>query len=507
MLFNSYSFIFLFLPVALLGFYALRAGLGYRAAIWFLGAASLTFYFAGAPTHLWLILASIAFNFLASTWISRSAGGGRLALLWLAIAANLATLGYFKYFDFFATTAAQFLGAGVPALRIVLPIGISFYTFTQIAFLVDVYRRTVFETSFASYVLFVSFFPHLIAGPILHHKEMMPQFVRSRHRDPWQNLTVGAAMFAIGLFKKTVIADTISLAANAVFDQAQVGGAVTLIPVWVGVLSYGLQIYFDFSGYSDMAIGLGRMFGIDLPINFDSPYKSVSIMEFWRRWHITLSRFLRDYLYIPLGGNRRGDARRYLNVFVTMVLGGLWHGAGWTYLAWGALHGVYLAINHLWRDVGRRHGLPALPRPIAAVLTFFSVMVAWVPFRAGDMATALRMWRGMFGLSGIALPDWLPGIVGAIGIPLAKQPAIGAALPVVALLFLWCWLAPNSQEVMLRARVGLTTRGYRLPAAPKGMARIVMWRPGPVAALAFGSLFGIALRAVSQSSDFIYFQF
>jgi D-alanyl-lipoteichoic acid acyltransferase DltB (MBOAT superfamily) len=389
MLFNSIAFLAVFLPGALAIYWALRKFHFHTGAIVALAAASYGFYIYGETTYPWLIVASIAFNYIFGRLISTRAGAARHLLFACAIIANLAALGYFKYANFFTDNLRDLTGISLLDVRVILPIGISFFTFTQIAFLVDAYRGLVTEADPIRYFLFVTFFPHLIAGPILHHKEMMPQFAR---RDPGRlldSLGAGIPLFAIGLFKKSVIADSISLFVTPLFAQAAAGHHLTLLEAWMAALGYTAQIYFDFSGYSDMAIGLGRMFAIDLPINFNSPYKSTSIIEFWRRWHITLSRFLRDYLYIPLGGNRRGPARRYVNLFATMVLGGMWHGAGWTFLLWGALHGFYLFICHLWQ-----HLLPRLRlgRFAGGAVTLLCVVFAWVPFRATSLPAAINIW-------------------------------------------------------------------------------------------------------------------
>ena len=282
----------------------------------------------------------------------RAAGRQLQGKRWLlvAIAANLALLAYYKYAIFFVANAQRLIGHVGPLPEIVLPLGISFFTFTQIAFLVDAHRGLAREYSFTHYTLFVTYFPHLIAGPILHHREMMPQFDRrSTYTLDWDNVAVGLTMFIIGLFKKTVIADDMAAFASPAFDAAAGGTQLTLLEAWGAALAYTFQIYFDFSGYTDMALGASRMFGIVLPLNFRSPYKAANIIDFWRRWHITLSRFLRDYVYIPLGGNRKTVPRRYENLLLTMLVGGLWHGAGWTFVFWGALHGIYLVVNHGWR--------------------------------------------------------------------------------------------------------------------------------------------------------------
>jgi len=336
-----------------------------------------------------------------------------------AIAANLALLGYFKYGGFFLENVDGLLGRPFADPRIVLPLGISFFTFTQIAYLVDTWKGRANERNPVHYALFVTYFPHLIAGPILHHSEMMPQFrIPLTYQFDFDKFTTGLCIFAFGLFKKVVLADGVAKFVAPVFDSAERGVAVSLPDAWGGALAYTFQLYFDFSGYCDMAIGLSWLFGIALPLNFDSPYKATSIIAFWRRWHMTLSRFLRDYLYIPLGGNRHGSARRYINLFATMTIGGLWHGAGWTFVAWGALHGAYLWANHAWSTATHtRLNLVAVPPPvrstIAWLLTFLAVVVGWVLFRARTIAGAGQVLAGMAGLHGIVPGSPRPALVWA----------------------------------------------------------------------------------------------
>ena len=318
--------------------------------------------------------------------------------------ANLAALGFYKYINFAIEIFDTVWPHPLQPLSVTLPLGISFFTFTQIAYLSDVTLGRTNERNFIKYVLFVTYFPHLIAGPIMHHREMMPQFAAAKPRLKPDRLAIGLTIFAIGLFKKAVIADYLATIVNPVFAAAA-KGAISTLDAWGGTLAYSLQIYFDFSGYCDMAIGMSFLFGIVLPFNFDAPYKSRSIAEFWHRWHITLSRFLRDYLYIPLGGNRRGEARRNYNLAVTMLVGGLWHGAGWTFIVWGGLHGLFLIVNHGWLKLKERQ--PALARAsktpayagISLALTQLCVAVAWVFFRADLLATAHRVIAAMCGLA------------------------------------------------------------------------------------------------------------
>ena len=452
MLFNSYGFIFLYLPAVLLGFFWLaRIGQAYSAA--WLAAASLFFYGYWNPAYLGLLLISVVCNYTFGMWISRahSRGSAKTAgrLLATAITANLLLLGYYKYAYFFLANIDLAAGLHLALGAIILPLGISFFTFTQIAFLVDAWQGKVREYSFIHYTLFVTYFPHLIAGPILHHAEMMPQFAqRTNYRVDWENIANGLLLFTLGLCKKTLWADSFAPYANAIFGGIQHGNMPTIYEAWSGALAYTMQIYFDFSGYTDMALGIALMFNIRLPVNFESPYKSTSIIEFWRTWHMTLSRFLRDYLYIPLGGNQRGKPRRYANLMATMLLGGLWHGAGWTYICWGGLHGIYLAINHLWRASVRPVTLPWLPARLfrlgAGAITFVSVVLAWVLFRSADMAHAIVMLKAMAGMAARPIPfaDVVHGQL------LIMTDLRGRELAVLLLsAFAWVWLLPNSTRL------------------------------------------------------------
>jgi len=390
MLFNSYDYLVYFLPVAVLGYFAL--GSQPRWSVRWLVAASLVFYGWWNPRYVPLILASVAFNFVVAILIQRAHRARPLVIA--GVAGNLVLLGVYKYSDFLLRALA---GAGIVPLvqlHLALPLGISFFTFTQIAFLVDVARARAREATLSNYALFVTFFPHLLAGPIIHHSEMMPQFASTANkRVAWDNVARGLFLLAIGLAKKTLIADPLAPLVASGFDHAHAIGA---LDAWLSVLAYTLQIYFDFSGYTDMALGAALLFNIRLPINFDSPYRALDLRDFWHRWHITLSRFLREYLYIPLGGNRRAEPRVLANLLVTFLLGGLWHGAAWTFVAWGALHGVGLCCVHVWKRTGT-----ALPPIVAWAITFLFVAIAWVFFRAPSLPDALAMLRAMSGFAGI----------------------------------------------------------------------------------------------------------
>lgn len=398
MLFNSFPFFLVFLPLALLGYFLLSK-YSLRLSIIFLLLASLAFYSYWDVAYLPLLLLSICCNFTIGRVVSKRQETGRKReakrWLWAGLAFNLLLLVFFKYFDFVISTVATLTGAPFQPLGITLPIGISFFTFTQIAYLVDCHAGKVKDYQPESYGLFVTYFPHLIAGPILHHKEMMPQFVQAEsHVFSRGRLIVGLSFFTIGLFKKVILADGIARYVAPVFDLHH--AHLSMLEAWAGALAYTFQLYFDFSAYCDMAYGLSYMFGIILPINFFSPYKATSIIDFWRRWHITLSNFLRDYLYIPLGGNRKGGFLRYRNLLITMLLGGLWHGANWTFVVWGGLHGLYLIVNHALRHLlGERSNLAV--RAGGALATFFAVVLAWVFFRASSIDVALDVLQAMGG--------------------------------------------------------------------------------------------------------------
>ncbi|MDN5087349.1 MBOAT family O-acyltransferase [Aliarcobacter butzleri] len=400
MLFNSYEFIFIFLPVMFVVYFYLNSKrLILGAKIW-LVVGSLFFYSYWNVIYLPLILLSIFVNYGVGLSLvnHEKIRISSKTILSFGIVFNLGLLGYFKYTDFFLDNFNGIFGTNIPLPHIILPLGISFFTFTQIAFLVDAYKQEAKEYSLINYMLFVTYFPHLLAGPILHHKEMMPQFASKYNWvKNYRNIALGLFIFSIGLFKKVVIADTFAVWANAGFDTAT---TLNLIEAWATSLSYTFQLYFDFSGYTDMAIGISLMFNIKLPINFNSPYKALSIQDFWRRWHMTLSRFLRDYLYIPLGGNRKGNIRTYVNLVTTFLLGGLWHGAGWTFIIWGLLHGIALAIHRFWQSLGFR-----MNKILAWFITFNFINITWIFFRAKDFESAMKVLGSMFFFDNVVLPS------------------------------------------------------------------------------------------------------
>ncbi|MDH5755207.1 MAG: MBOAT family protein [Nitrospinota bacterium] len=452
MLFNSYEFILAFLPVTFLAYFLLNSWRFGHAATIFLVMASLFFYGWWNPLYLPLILASILVNYWAGRMLGDMEDGAyaRKAVFVGAIGFNLLLLGFFKYADFTIGNLNMALGAHVGLLGLTLPLAISFFTFQQIAYVVDSRRRLTQGADFFHYALFVCFFPQLIAGPIVHYSETMPQFARARNRIiDYKNISAGLFIFFIGLFKKSVVADSLSVWAIAGFDTAS---TLSFFEAWGASLSYTFQLYFDFSGYCDMAIGAALLFNIRLPINFNSPYKATDIRDFWRRWHITLSRFLRDYLYIPLGGNRLGVSREAANIMVVFTLGGLWHGASWTFVVWGAMHGAAMLIHRVWIAAGAR-----MPRTLAWLVTFLFVNTTWVFFRAKDFDAASKVLGGMFGFNGITMPtifgmkaDFFTGMGLETGWWLQPIGNVGGVImaPVLALCFVVALFARNSLELL-----------------------------------------------------------
>lgn len=505
MLFNSYSFIFAFLPISVLGYWIIKANFGPVWSVTALAIASYIFYLINEPNYPIMLIGSIIFNLIMGQYIINANGRKKGFITALGILVDLLLLAYFKYFGLILATLKDFSLFNESVPNIPLPAGISFYTFTQIAFLVDCYAKKVTKFSTPSYFLFVTLFPHLIAGPILHHKEMVSQFEKNKKLSFSNHLLAGLIIFTIGLSKKTIIADSVSPLATAIFASAQAGHQPGFIEAWVGAIAYSIQIYFDFSGYSDMAIGIALMLGIRLPVNFNSPYKAVSIVDFWRRWHITLSRFLRDYLYIALGGSRRGSFRRYLNLLITMTLGGLWHGASWTFAVWGAAHGFALIITHAWDAIKKRFSFSGLPKPFAITTTLLLVVFLWVPFRADGFECMWRLWQGMTGHFGLGLPHFniLQGMANKLGLKQTIVPfSVIDLITVAGAIFLACF-APNTQEIMARYRPGLDSPGYHaIPKSNRFSIKIRM-----LVAVVFGILLGIAVGFISPQSEFIYFRF
>ena len=492
MLFSTFEFLFVFLPVVVVGFVLLaKTRWGALSRGW-LVFSSFVFYAVWRSEHIPLLAGSILANYFLGLGVSRARENAmRRILLILGVGLNLGLLAYFKYAGFFAGNLQDLgmLEFSLPAIA--LPLGISFFTFQQIAYLLDVSRERRAERNLLNYAFFVSFFPQLVAGPIVHHREMLSQLRRSSFGTVRAtDLAVGLSLLTIGLAKKLLIADQLGLYADPVFAHSDGGGALGPLDAWIGLLAYTGQLYFDFSGYCDMATGLARMFGLLLPLNFFSPYKAGSIIEFWRRWHITLSRFLRDSLYIPLGGNRVAKWRHFLNLGIVMFLGGLWHGAAWTFAFWGLLHGFYLAANNAWRGVlGERWGRVRLFRSyrVAAwALTISAVMVAWAFFRAGSFGSAGRL---------------LGGLVSSNGESKIVEDPIEALLFALAALAL-CLLAPNSMELWRRYRPAIGVGAYLESMKSNWSCRLNFRTAAFTAALLV-----ISCMRLMEVSPFLYFEF
>jgi alginate O-acetyltransferase complex protein AlgI len=517
MLFNSLPFIFVFLPITLLGYYLLiRAGLA-RWIFVFLVVASLLFYTVWNPPYLFLLLISMGGNYIFGSWLDARREKGS-ALAWptgLGIAFNLAILFYFKYANFFIDNLNLVAGTSYNLERIILPLAISFYTLQQIAFLVDVVRGEIRPSGIWRYATFVIFFPQLIAGPIVHYKEMMPQFFgRQLGRFATANLTIGLTIFAIGLFKKTVLADSAALYASPLYDAAQAGAVIGLLAAWKAAICYTLQLYFDFSGYSDMALGLARMFGIKLPPNFHSPLRAASIIDYWRRWHMTLQQFIVAYMYQPLvipltrWGAAKGFGKWQMFTLTTaaptivlFLVIGFWHGAAWTFVIFGGMHGIYLSINEWWRMLkrkARKKAKPGIPDMVFYhALTLLCVVVANVVFRAESVEAATRIWAGMVRF-------------GELAQLLAILPTHAAELiiePFAFIVFCAALIAffPNTQQIMGRYSPILNWDKWRgVALAPMRME----WRLTVSWAVFMGVVLFLGVAFVSRGqSEFIYFNF
>lgn len=515
------------MPITLLVFFLTSRKKEYidqQIPIYWLVAASLFFYGKYKIINLPLFLLSMATNYglgyLLSNVVQKIET--KKLVLTLGIIFNLGLICYFKYSGFLVSSINQFAGTKFNVPTIVIPLAISFFTFQQIAYLVDAYKCESKDYNFLKYMLFVSFFPHLIAGPIVHHKEILPQFETAFvYRFSQNNLAIGLTVFMAGLFKKVVFADRIAEFSDLAFAAAAQGIDLTFSEAWVGALGYSLQLYFDFSGYSDMAIGAAYMLGVRLPLNFNSPYKSISIVDFWRRWHITLSHFLRDYLYIPLGGSRKGELRRYSNLVVTMLLGGLWHGAGWTFILWGGLHGICLVVNHLYRSVRKNlgHNLKNdgwLLRGLGWLATFIAVVISWVLFRANNFESATLILKSMFGFNGIELPIFLEPYLGflrnlgigflgfSVNVGISQKYATFG----IILLLLVAWLTPNTQEWMGNYSPTLTEPiDHNQGKWQQKFWHALSWRPNKIWTLIVAGLTSLCLLCFSRVSEFLYFQF
>ena len=540
MLFNSYEFIFLFLPVTVLIFYQLGKFGNKKLTILWLVAASFFFYAWWNPPYFWLLLLSICVNYgigcaLNQCRADESRRRARLFLT-LGIVFNLGAIGYYKYFNFFIDTTNSLLGTSIVLDQIVLPLGISFYTFQQISYLMDSFEGQAKGYRFIDYCLFVSFFPQLIAGPIVTHDEMLPQFSqREKEKFNEEDMAVGLTIFSIGLFKKVIVADSVAIYATSVFNAAHQGVSLTLFESWIGALAYALQIYFDFSGYSDMAIGGARMFGIKLPLNFNSPYKAVNIIDFWARWHMTLTRFLNRYLYNPIAmslSRRRMQMGKSLirrgmgspgafteliaiPTMITMLLAGFWHGAGWQYIIFGLLHGFYLTVNHGWNMLQKLMGDDLRKSRwwrdrLGQFATLIAVVISLVFFRAEGVGDAFSILQGMFGVNGVSLPisfskqlavlqNWNITFNGLI--PHLKLETL-EVVSWISLLFIFVWLAPNTQQWMVKFEPVLDDKFARLSKHD-----YFQWQPTRGWAAIAATIALISILNLARVSEFIYFQF
>lgn len=507
MLFSSFPFIVAFLPLSLL-IYFLLSKINAKCGLFSLVALSTVFYGWNNPTFLFWIYLSISLNFLAAKIMVKGKYDKKMIFIGTLIF-NVSLLIFFKYLSFFTLNINTLFQLNLPVKTIELPLAISFFTFQQIGFLVDVYKKEESLPRFMEYSSFIIFFPQLIAGPIVKHSDYLPQIQQKKTFKPnWQSISIGFTIFTLGLFKKTILADKAGLYADFIYDDLLANGVVpNFFEGWLGVFAYAFQIYFDFSGYSDMAIGLARLFNIELPINFFSPYKSSSIIEFWRRWHISLSSFLKEYIYIPLGGNKKGKINRYRNLLLTMLIGGLWHGASWTFVIWGALHGFYLVINHLWKKSKSRFVV------IKTAFTFVLVALTWIFFRAKTVSQAFFYLGSLFNPANLALRKGTVKWLTHFGLDLSflQKPfhvdtglyvrtfnlcVIGAVI-VFFLPNLYQWMKffrPASdypKELYIRSK----------------FLRPFYWRP----TLAFGIIIFMILvysfGSIDEKKEFIYFQF
>jgi D-alanyl-lipoteichoic acid acyltransferase DltB (MBOAT superfamily) len=543
MLFNSYEFIFAFLPITLLGFYLLGSRSRNLALFW-LVLASLFFYAWWRPINILIIAPSIAVNYGLARALQRLVASGdsrrssARAVLALGIVFNVCFLGYFKYVNFLGTIAHDVAGVDFVVTEVVLPLGISFITFQKIAFLIDVYGRRVQTFTLGSYALFVLFFPQLIAGPIVHYREMMPQFERTSCRFDTEGFAAGITLFVFGLVKKAVLADGIAVYVTPLFDAAAGGSQLSLPAAWIAALGFTLQIYFDFSGYSDMALGLARLVGVRLPPNFDSPLKSASIIDFWLRWHMTLTRFLTAYLYNPLVlwltrrrvaqgksvlGGRRVSVGAFMALLVgptilTMLASGLWHGAGYMFVLWGLLHGVYLSVNHAWRMFRGRSRASQPGRvqrwPTGFVLTFLSVVVGMVVFRATSPAAAKSILHGMLGLNGIGLPQALFNPLASLAAHSGGLLHVSSELSATDLIASMSWVGsllvlalalPNTLQILERYAPGLSAPRPTMEISL--LRRAFVWTPSLLWLAGVGALACIAVFWLGGQSEFLYWQF
>jgi alginate O-acetyltransferase complex protein AlgI len=543
-LFNSYQFLFAFLPITLVGFFALGTVSRMWALRWII-FVSLLFYAWWRPLNVLLIAPSILINFALARTLQRLSEDergrrtSRLVLL-LGIAFNIAFLGYFKYIDFGRSTINDIFGTNLVLTHIILPLGVSFITFQKIAFLVDVHAKRVRQFTFQDYALFVLFFPQLIAGPIVHYREMMPQFNGASCRFNKENFAVGLTLLSFGLFKKVVLADHMATVITPIYNEAASGNEVSLLLAWAAAVGFTLQIYFDFSGYSDMALGLARFFGIRLPQNFYSPLKASSIIDFWLRWHMTLTRFLTAYIYNPLtlwltrqraakGGLGLAGSKTTIGAFIyllmfpillTMFVSGLWHGAAYGFVVWGLLNGFYLATNHAWRLIrpqlwSDRQSYGRFMQPLGRLLTFTSVAVAMVFFRSPTLTSAIDLMKGLIGHNGVALPQaifdhlgpvagWLHrGGVASVDSELWSGQEFTRMVMWIFALMLIALACPNTLQILARYEPALGVK----PLTSNFAGRRIEWNPCLPWAIGMSIVTAIGIFFVGGESEFLYWQF
>jgi len=506
MLFHETIFIFLFLPIVVPIYLLLKKYDFIQSSIILLSLASIFFYSYWEIKYVPLLIISIIYNFVIGNHLIQNKQKSNL-ILYIGILTNLLLLVFYKYSPMIISNYNFISEKNISFEYPELPLGISFFTFLQIAYIVDCSKGKVCDTSFSSYFLFVSFFPHLIAGPLVHHKDLIPQFTNKLNKVV-ENLSVGTLIFGIGLFKKLILSEQVADWSDEMFGSVENGIMPSMIFAWIGAVSFALLIYFDFSAYSDMAIGLSKMIGIKLPENFNSPYKSTNIIDFWKRWHITLSSFLKKYLYFPLGGNRKGIYRKYQNILIVMILAGLWHGADWTFVLWGGMHGFLILINHYWREIK----LFEMNKFFSLWITFLTVTLAWVPFRASSIEGTLNIYKGMFGGFGLVIPQHYQNFFSEkfnnllidFGVQFSAVHGFGGKTQILTLLFLLFFVMkfPNTQQIFQSFEPTLNSRSEKIHS-------IFLWKPSflNTMILGFTGTYLLLLVIQGKSGEFIYFQF
>ncbi len=505
MIFNSYEFIIIFLPLAFIAYAAAQRFAGWQAAYGVLAVASLVFYGQFSVLFLGILSVSVVSNYVIGNVLIRSTEAGKASgsLLAAGIIGNIVALGYFKYMNFFVDIANQVTGGGISHLETILPIGISFYTFIQIGYLIEAHAGQAKQQPFVRYVTFATFFPCVTAGPLVLQREIFKQMEdRKDSVLDARRIAVGSAMFTMGLFKKVVLADSIGPFANTAFNGVAAGQSIDMVTAWAGTLAYTLQLYFDFSGYSDMALGLGAIFGIMLPLNFNSPFKATSISDFWQRWHMTMTRFFTTFVYSPVAmkgmrkavGGQYEPLRRYMvsgawPIVFTMLVAGIWHGSGWVFVLYGLLHGVAIAVNNGWKQFN----LPKISPAMGWLMTMSVVASGLAIFRAADVPTALTILSSMWGVS-MLFPD-----IAAESVSLV----LADVFPMILVFGAIVLVAPNTQEILSRDWLSCTPK----PDSFSSFVESFSWRPALGWSVATAALFVVALTNIGSNSSFLYYQF